>query len=46
MKAYIAANPKGAHGTHHYALDDFRLDHGQVDECFASYCERFALLLR
>jgi hypothetical protein len=45
MRAYIDANPKGRHGTHRYALDDFALSPRQVDDRFTAYRDRFRDLL-
>jgi hypothetical protein len=43
MRAYLAANPQGAHGSHAYDADDLRLDAGAVAERFAAYAEAFGL---
>jgi hypothetical protein len=40
---YIAAKPKGAHGEHRYALEDFGLDAAEQRALFARYCEHFAV---
>ena len=41
MDAYLAANPKGKFGTHHYDLAEFGLDEGAIRERFAGYIERY-----
>lgn len=41
MNAYMADNPKGKHGRHSYALEDYGLCAGQVKERYADYCSRF-----
>jgi hypothetical protein len=43
MSKYIAENPKGQHGTHEYALEDWGLSPDQVRERFAPYAERFSI---
>jgi len=43
MNAFVAANPRGKHGTHRYCLDDFGLDREKERVRFADYCERFAI---
>jgi hypothetical protein len=43
MEAHVAAHPKGAHGAHEYALDDWGLEAEAVREQFASYVERFGI---
>ncbi len=41
MRTYMADNPKGKHGRHRYALEDYGLSAGQVKERYADYCRRF-----
>ena len=41
MRRHLAANPRGAHGTHDYSLADFGVDAARVRGCFASYLDRF-----
>jgi hypothetical protein len=43
IREHIAANPKGKHGTHDYALEEYGLDADTVRERFASYTERFGI---
>jgi hypothetical protein len=38
---YLADNPAGKHGRHHYCLAQFGLDQAQVDAAAARYHERF-----
>jgi hypothetical protein len=38
---HARANPRGAHGTHRYRLEDYGLSRDQVRERFAPYCDRF-----
>lgn len=39
MRAFLAANPQGKHGTHRYELGDFGLELGEIRERFAEYCK-------
>ncbi len=39
--AHVAANPKGKHGEHEYALEEYGLDPDQVRERFAPYTTQF-----
>jgi hypothetical protein len=41
MREHLARNPKGQHGAHRYGLEDFGLRKDEVEERFATYCERF-----
>jgi hypothetical protein len=41
MQAYIAANPKGKHGTHSYDLAEYGLSVEGVRERFKGYIERY-----
>jgi hypothetical protein len=41
MRAFLADNPRGKHGTHRYELDDFGLKLGEIRERFARYCSAF-----
>jgi Sulfotransferase family len=41
MRAWSAEHPRGAHGAHEYAVEDFDLNVTQVHERFAAYLERF-----
>ena len=43
MKAHVDANPKGKHGRHAYALEEWGLTEAAVRARFAGYIERFAL---
>jgi hypothetical protein len=43
MQAHVAANPKGKHGGHHYALEEWGLSAQAVRERFAPYLERFGI---
>lgn len=40
---YLAQKPRGAHGRHRYALEDFGLDPAAERERFGPYQERFAI---
>lgn len=42
VKDYLAAHPKGKHGTHRYRLEDYGLNSGQVGERFGSYAGMLA----
>lgn len=43
MKAFIAANPPGVHGTHDYTPEQYGIDPTAVRAEFADYIERFSL---
>jgi hypothetical protein len=43
MRQYLAAHPRGEHGTHSYAPDDLGLDVGALRERFAEYRSRYLL---
>jgi len=43
MRAFLAANPRDAHGAHQYTLERFGLAAGEVDAAFKGYCERFGV---
>jgi hypothetical protein len=40
---YLAAKPKGKHGTHAYSLADVGLDEPSVRETFAHYVSHYAI---
>ncbi|MCA9510381.1 MAG: sulfotransferase [Myxococcales bacterium] len=44
MRAFLAANPRDAHGTHRYTLGMFGLQSDEVDAAFKGYCERFGVV--
>ena len=41
MKAFIAANPRDKHDTHHYTAAMFGLDAQRIQRQFADYYTRF-----
>ena len=41
MRAFIAGNPRGQHGTHKYTLEDFGLQLGEIRERFGAYCDAY-----
>ncbi|HEY8154626.1 MAG TPA: sulfotransferase [Myxococcota bacterium] len=43
MRAHVGDNPKGKHGSHAYALEEWGLSAGAVRERFAGYILRFGL---
>ena len=43
LAAHVAANPKGKHGSHAYALEEWGLNAHAVRERFKAYSERFGL---
>ena len=43
MRAFLAANPKGKHGQHEYALDTFGLDAQDLIRRFKAYSEYFGV---
>ncbi len=46
MAAFLASNPKGKHGKHVYALEDYGLSRDQVRVHFRDYCERFDIVTK
>ncbi|MGD8826099.1 MAG: sulfotransferase [Myxococcales bacterium] len=45
MRAFLAENPRGKHGTHAYALEDFGLSLDAIRSRFADYSERHGVPL-
>jgi len=45
MRAWVAENPRGKHGEHHYTLEEFGLARGGVRSAFAFYTERCGVAL-
>jgi hypothetical protein len=43
MKTFIADNPKGKHGIHRYAPEEYGIVPEKIRESFRSYMERFGL---
>ena len=43
MRHYLAANPRGKHGTHTYRLEDYGLDPAERRVAFEFYTRRFAI---
>lgn len=43
MKSFIAANPKGKHGIHRYAPEEFGVVPAAIREAFQTYIDRFEL---
>ena len=43
MAEYVANHPRGEHGSHDYALEDFGLETETLRHAFKSYCERFGV---
>jgi hypothetical protein len=43
MESYMAANPKGKHGKHSYALEEYGLTEEGVRDRFRDYIHRFAI---
>jgi hypothetical protein len=43
LKAHVDANPRGKHGSHAYALEEWGLSADAVRRRFAGYIERFGL---
>ncbi len=39
MRAFLANNPRGKHGSHQYAIEDFGMTLGQIRQRFEGYCE-------
>lgn len=46
MAGYIAANPKGKHGSHAYALEEYGLTKQAVRDRFADYIDRYDIPVR
>jgi hypothetical protein len=45
FQRHMDANPKGMHGSHDYALEDYGMTTQQIRERFAPYVERFDIAL-
>ncbi len=45
MAAWLAANPRGKHGKHHYRLEDYGITLADVNELFGEYVERYGLAM-
>jgi Sulfotransferase family len=45
MRSFLADNPRGKHGAHQYALEDFGIDIGQVRDRFDHYCRAYDIPL-
>lgn len=43
MRAHLEENPKGKHGRHSYALEDYGLTGEGIRERYRDYCERFGV---
>ncbi len=43
MRTFLAENPRGKHGSHHYELEDFGIELAQIRERFAAYCRAFEI---
>ena len=43
MRDHLARNPQGQYGSHRYALEDSGLRRDEVQERFATYCEKFGV---
>jgi hypothetical protein len=43
MQAFIADNPQGKHGVHHYTPEEYGVDPAEVRREFRPYIERFGL---
>ena len=43
MERWIEANPRHKHGAHRYTLEQFCLDHGEIERISAPYRERFEI---
>jgi hypothetical protein len=43
MRDHLARNPQGQYGSHRYAFEDFGLRRDEVQERFATYCEKFGV---
>ncbi|MEM1140998.1 MAG: sulfotransferase [Pseudomonadota bacterium] len=41
MAKWLASNPQGKHGAHHYTAEDFGLSKERIRERFSVYCRRF-----
>jgi hypothetical protein len=46
MAQHVRANPKGKHGSHEYALEDYGLDPQRVRDRFAAYIDRYGIASR
>jgi len=45
MRAFLADNPRGKHGTHHYEIEDFGMTLDQIRERFEGYCTAYEIPL-
>jgi hypothetical protein len=43
VRGYLAAKPKGKHGSHQYGFDDVGLDPASVRATFARYVEHYGI---
>jgi hypothetical protein len=43
IRRYRAAHPKGRHGSHRYAAEDYGLTSGEIRERFSTYSEAFEI---
>ena len=43
MAHWAAENPRGSHGAHEYALDEFRIDPEALRDRFSFYTDRFSI---
>lgn len=41
MQQWLAENPQHKHGVHHYSLEQFGLQSGEIERHFAAYCGRY-----
>ena len=46
MESYLRDNPKGKHGKHRYAIEDYGLTRQMVRHRYQDYCERFRISTR
>ena len=45
MRIFLADNPRGKHGAHHYEIEDFGMTLDQIRERFEGYCSTYAVPL-
>ena len=45
MRAFLANNPRGKHGSHSYEIEDFGMTLGQIRERYQRYCSAYDIPL-
>jgi hypothetical protein len=45
MRSFLDRHPRGKHGSHSYAIEDFGMTLGQIRERFDDYCRMYGVNL-